>query len=53
MMEKKTYRVHVMVCHRFSFTVDEEGLEQAHEIASDEALWDEHKVDCNVRIEEE
>lgn len=51
MSEEKTYRVRVVVYH--SFTVDAEDLEQAHEIASNDVIWDDHIVDCEVRIEEE
>ena len=51
MNEEKTYRVHVVVYH--SFTVDAENEERAHDIASYEVLWDDHIVDCDVRIEEE
>lgn len=47
---EKTYRVHVAVYH--SFTVDAESEEQAHEIASNDVIWDDHIVDCNIVIEE-
>ena len=49
-MEEKTYRVRVAVYHSFTVTATDEN--EAHEIASQDVIWDDHIVDCDVRIEE-
>ena len=48
---EKEYRVRVVVYH--SFTVHARNEDEAHRIASDDVMWDDHIVDCNLDIEEE
>jgi len=50
-MNQKEYRVYVKVYH--SFTVSADNLEEAHEIASYDVIWDDHIIDCNIEIEEQ
>ena len=49
--EEKEYRVKVAVYH--SFTVHARNKDDAHRIASDDVIWDDHIVDCNIDIEQE
>ena len=48
--DEKEYRVHVAVYH--SFTVHAQNQDEAHRIASDDVIWDDHITDCNIDIEE-
>jgi len=48
---EKQYRVHVAVYH--SFTVDARNEDEAHTIASEDVIWDDHITDCSIVIEEE
>ena len=48
---EKEYRVYVKVYH--SFTVEADSLEKAHEIASQDVIWDDHIIDCDIEITEE
>ena len=48
---EKEYRVKVAVYH--SFTVHARNKDDAHRIASDDVIWDDHIVDCNIDIEQE
>ena len=47
---EKEYRVRVAVYH--SFTVRARNKDEAHRIASDDVIWDDHIADCNIDIEE-
>lgn len=47
---EKEYRVKVAVYH--SFTVHARNEYEAHHIASEDVMWDDHIVDCNIDIEE-
>jgi len=47
---EKEYRVRVAVYH--SFTVQARNKDEAHRIASDDVIWDDHITDCNIDIEE-
>ena len=49
--EEKEYRVHVAVYH--SFKVHARTEDEAHRIASDDVIWDDHITDCNIVIEKE
>jgi len=49
--EEKEYRVHVAVYH--SFKVHARNEDEAHRIASDDVIWDDHITDCNIVIEKE
>ena len=51
MSEEKTYWVYVVVYH--SFTVTAKDAEEAHIIASEDVIWDDHITDCKIEIEEE
>ena len=51
MSEEKEYRVHVAVYH--SFTVHAQDEYEAHTVASEDVIWDDHIIDCNIVIEQE